>query len=382
MPFVTPELLERVREYEKGNRPRRVEIAEPTFFDLRSGEPIVWYYKDKDGNIELFDLMGFHPSTGEELVPINKDVVALWKAQQAEHEAEVARKAPERIDPDKYAFFDPLTGKARVWYMHTPSGEYQFYDNSGYHPETGEPLSIITKEVIEAWRASRSKPQAKRCYVITRDEHDPVRYGEQPGIDPVTGRQCRELTAEVVERLHEYQKGNRPTRIQKAEPTFFDLRTGEPIVWYYKNQKGEIEIFNLMGFHAETGEELVPVTKEVVALWQEQSRRRPPKQVDLKSYELFDPQTGEPRVWYWRSDEGRYEFYDNEGYHPRTGERLISLTKDAAAKIVKEAEEREKKIGRREGTSGTGSSKASRADRARSKAPYRAGGEGTKRART
>jgi hypothetical protein len=36
--------------------------------------------------------------------------------------------------------------------MRTASGEYQFYDNSGYHPETGEPLSIITKEVIEAWR--------------------------------------------------------------------------------------------------------------------------------------------------------------------------------------------------------------------------------------
>jgi RpiB/LacA/LacB family sugar-phosphate isomerase len=75
------------------------------------------------------------------------------------------------------------------------------------------------------------------------------------------------------------------------------LRTGEAVVWYYKNQKGEIEIFDLMGFHPETGEELVPITKEVVSLWQEQSKRRPPRQVDLKSYELFDPLTGESRVW-------------------------------------------------------------------------------------
>ena len=43
-----------------------------------------------------------------------------------------------------------------------------------------------------------------------------------------------------------------------------------------------------MGFHPETGEELVPITKEVVSLWQEQSKRRPPRQVDLKSHELFD----------------------------------------------------------------------------------------------
>jgi hypothetical protein len=145
--------------------------------------------------------MGFHPDTGEELVPITKDVVALWKAQDTERKTEGARNPPQRIDPEQYAFFDPLTGKARVWYMRTASGEYQFYDNSGYHPETGEPLSIITKEVVDAWREFSSKPQAKRCYVITRDEHNPVRYGEQPGIDPVTGRQCRELTSEVVERL-------------------------------------------------------------------------------------------------------------------------------------------------------------------------------------
>jgi hypothetical protein len=64
-----------------------------------------------------------------------------------------------------------------------------------------------------------------------------------------------------------------------------------------------------MGFHPEAGEELVPITKEVVALWQDQSNRRSPRQVDLKSYELFDPLTGDPRVWYWRSDEGKYEFF-------------------------------------------------------------------------
>ena len=136
------------------------------------------------------------------------------------------------------------------------------------------------------------------------------------------------MTPELLERLREYEKGHRPTRIQHGEPTFFDLRTGEAVVWYYKNQKGEIEIFDLMGFHPETGEELVPITKEVVSLWQEQSKRRPPRQVDLKSHELFDPLSGESRVWFWRSDEGKYEFYDNDGYHPRTGERLISLTKD------------------------------------------------------
>jgi hypothetical protein len=99
-----------------------------------------------------------------------------------------------------------------------------------------------------------------------------------------------------------------------------------------------------MGFHPDTGVELLPATKEVAAASQEQSKRRPPKLVDWKNYELFDPLTGEPRVWYWRSEDGNYEFYDNDGYHPPTGERLISLSREAASKIVKEAEEREKKL--------------------------------------
>lgn len=79
----------------------------------------------------------------------------------------------------------------------------------------------------------------KNKHVITSDAHAPVRYGDQPGIDPVTGRQCRELTPQVFERLHEYEKGNRPKRIMAADPTFFDPRTGDAIIWYYKNKNGD-----------------------------------------------------------------------------------------------------------------------------------------------
>ena len=349
---VTAEVIERLRAYKWGNRPRKIESTDPIFFSLRTGEPIVWYHKDENDEIQLFDLMGFDPGTGDELVPITKEMVALWRDQakkrnedEGRRKKEETRRAPQLIDPEKYDPFDPLSGKPRVWYSRNEEGEYQFYDNPGFDPRTGEVLAIITRDVLGDWSKTRRKRSAQSCYIITKDSNQPVQYRESPGIDPDTGRQCRLVTPELLERLREYEKGNRPARIQHGDPTFFDLRTGEAAVWYYKNQKGEIEIFDLMGFHPETGEELVPITKEVVALWQEQSKRRPPRQVDLKSYELFDPLTGESRVWFWRSDEGKYEFYDNDGYHPRTGERLINLTKDAAVKIVKEAEEREKKLG-------------------------------------
>jgi hypothetical protein len=347
---VTAEVIERIRAYKWGNRPKRIESSDPIFFSLRTGEPVIWYHKNLDGDVELFDLMGFDPETGDELLPINKQVVSFWREQdkkrkeeQNRRSQEADRRAPQPVDPDKYDPFDPITGKARVWYSRDEEGHHQFYDNPGFDPRTGEALAIITRDVLAEWNQSRRLQTSQSCYVITKDPNHPVQYRDKAGIDPDTGRQCRLVTPELVERLREYEKGNRPTRI-KGEPTFFDLRTGEPVIWYYKNPKGDIELFDLMGFHPDTGEELLPITKEIAALWQEQSNRHPPKLVDWKNYQLFDPLTGEPRVWYWRSQDGDYEFYDNNGYHPRTGERLISLTREAADKIVKELVEREKQL--------------------------------------
>ena len=87
-----------------------------------------------------------------------------------------------------------------------------------------------------------------------------VRYGERPGIDPATGRPCRPVTPELVYLLDEYKKGRQPKRIMSNEPTFFDPRSGEPSVWYSKDKDGTVEIFDLMGFHPETREELQPIT--------------------------------------------------------------------------------------------------------------------------
>lgn len=323
---------------------KRVEAAEPIFFDPRTGEPAIWYYKNKSAEIELFDKKGFHPLTGEALLPITREVVEVWKAQ-------AARRTPTPIDdPRQFGFFDPLTGSAKVWFRRTETGKYEFFDGPGYSPGSGEPLSIVTPEIVSAWQQSLDKSAQKRCYVITRDAREPVRYGNQSGFDPITGRQCRELTPEIVERLREYEKGNRPKRIDAPEPTFFDPRTGEPVVWYLKNRIGDVEIFDLMGFHPETGDELLPITKEIVDLWKSQRDRRTtpvaraaPQRVDSEKYPFFDPVTGDPRVWYWRSEAGAYEFYDSRGFQPRTGDALQPISKDVIAKWKQEIEAAEQR---------------------------------------
>src|SRR5262245_51873350 len=341
---VTPELVEKLREYERGNRPTRVETANPDFFDRGTGRPIVWFYKTGNGEIELFNLMGFHPTTGDELEPVSKEVVELWKTQAADRRAEEARRPPERVDANTYAPFDPKTGEPRLWFHRSAGGDYEFYNRPGYDPQTGEALLIITRDVLDEWHKSQAEKAEKKCYIITRDG---VRYGDKPGIDQLTGRQCREMTDQLIERLREYEKGKRPTKIVSDDPTFFDRATGEPIVWYLKTAAGQIELFDLMGFHPATGEELLPVTKEVANEWSQQRRKCVPAPVKISpDTRIFDPASGNPRLWYWRSANGEYEFFDCEGFHPRNGEALKPFNQETLSKYEKDLREKEAQLKR------------------------------------
>src|SRR5436190_12008297 len=75
---------------------RRIRSPQPEFFDPRTSEPIVWYV-DHGGTLELFDLMGYHPETSEELLPVTPVIADRWKAQQA---------PPTRVDPASHPWFD------------------------------------------------------------------------------------------------------------------------------------------------------------------------------------------------------------------------------------------------------------------------------------
>ncbi len=330
---LTPEIAERFDRYSKGARPAKLDPQDnPTFFSQRTGNPVVWYSRDKNGIVEAFDLMGFNPGTGEELQPITAEIVEVWKTQS---------RAPERIYPDEtFAFFDPVSGRSRAWYQKAASGEFEFYNRPGFNPRTGTALVAVDANVLNEWQAYKTAAIAKRCYVLTRNS---VKYGSGPGIDAETGRQCRTYTAEMLERLREYEKGNRPKRIESADPTFFDLRSGEPAIWYATNKSGNIELFSLMGFHPDTGVELLPITAEVAGQWRQQQTKintRIPKLIDdAGSYVFFDQKTGDPRAWYWRGPDGQYEFYDAPGFHPRTGDQLTVLTKELVIRITREAEQ-------------------------------------------
>jgi hypothetical protein len=250
-----------------------------------------------------------------------------------------AQQEPQRI-PDPVEFFDKRTGKPKVWYWRTESG-YEFYDAPGFHPRTGGVLTSITREIISDWL--RSQNNLKQCYIIQRDAQPPVIYRDHlPGIDAETGRECRLVTIGLVERLNEYANGKRPGKIKVTPSEFFDPRTSEPIVWYV-DRGGTIEIFDLLGYHPETGEELLAVTPEIVDRWkaqQAQAARRPPRRIDPEKQDFFDPKTGRPNIWYSPGESGALEFFDGPGFHPRTGKALTEITQDFADERLRAIQKR------------------------------------------
>jgi hypothetical protein len=246
-----------------------------------------------------------------------------------------AQQEPQRI-LDPLEFFDKTTGKIKVWYWRSESG-YEFYDAPGFHPRTGQALTGVTLDVITKWQ--QSKQNVTQCYIIQRDPRAPVIYRDHlPGMDPETGRECRLVTTGLIERLKEYAEGKRPVRIKAPEPEFFDPRTGEPIVWYV-DHGDTIEIFDLMGYHPETSEELLPVTPEIVDRWKAQQKlfgRKPPVRVDPALHPWFDVKTGRPNIWHTSGENGALEFFDGPGFHPKTGKALIEITQEFAEKLERE----------------------------------------------
>ena len=79
-----------IRPHQITGDPRRL-----NFFDPITGQPRVWYYKHADGQIDLFDGEGTHPTFGEPLVPVTTKIVEEAQVREVAKEAEAERKVRE-----------------------------------------------------------------------------------------------------------------------------------------------------------------------------------------------------------------------------------------------------------------------------------------------
>jgi hypothetical protein len=104
--------------------------------------------------LRAFDSPGPEPIYGIETHKCTLDEIEAIRSQEG------GRVGPGRIiiaDARHYSFFSP-TGKPLVWYYRSPNGEYEFFDQSGLYPGTGEPLRPIDNaarnEIISQQKAA------------------------------------------------------------------------------------------------------------------------------------------------------------------------------------------------------------------------------------
>jgi len=137
-----------------------------------------------------------------------------------------------------------------------------------------------------------------------------------------------------------------------ATMTFFSPVTGEPRVWYCIGENGRIELFDGPGYHPQRRQQLQAVDPNVVEQVKNQAeadqaaqrsdpRPRTPQRIQCNSASiermiLFDPITSEPKVWYYRGEDGRIELFDMPGYHPQYKQELQPIVPDVVAALKRQ----------------------------------------------
>ncbi len=122
------------------------------------------------------------------------------------------------------------------------------------------------------WQATKDQyftraGEPLKCFVVTREG---VTFRDRAGTDPATGRRCEWVTAEILPRL------------------------------------------KLLESKLRSGQSLVPLDPN-------------------RPLQFFSVATGEPIIWYYRTPEGDYEFFDIPGFHPSSGAALKPVNEDVLA---------------------------------------------------
>src|SRR5258708_35811277 len=85
-----------------------------------------------------------------------------WSRDQMKNQQEKDRKPPKPIDPTTAVFFDPISGQPKVWYWRSEAGLWEFYDNKGFHPRTGDELKIVSGETLTRWQQEIEAAKQRR----------------------------------------------------------------------------------------------------------------------------------------------------------------------------------------------------------------------------
>ena len=96
---VTPEIIRNHKLRETGDF-TPVDPQKAVWFNPITGDPQLWYYRHPEKSFDFFNKPGYHPTTGEELQPVSKEVYFAWKeySESIKDKSVVKMKEVEKTD--------------------------------------------------------------------------------------------------------------------------------------------------------------------------------------------------------------------------------------------------------------------------------------------
>jgi hypothetical protein len=115
-------------------------------FRFSDGKPMKWAAITNEG-IKYYASPGFGPD-GQRLIEVTPDTLKKLKNWD---------KPLLRVDPNSVTWFNPNTGQADIYYVETSSGDYEFFNRWGHHPQTGAELKPVSDEVKRAFEKRKTE---------------------------------------------------------------------------------------------------------------------------------------------------------------------------------------------------------------------------------
>ena len=107
----------------------------------------------------------------------------------------------------------------------------------------------------------RATGQPVKYYVKTLDGFT---FSNGPDFDPQFGVQFKPITAKIIKDYYFWERNGAYSSLPEVmEHNYFDMTTGEPIVWYAERREGRRALFPLPGYDPLTGNALKPMTAEI-----------------------------------------------------------------------------------------------------------------------
>ena len=124
---------------------------------------------------------------------------------------------------------------------------------------------------------------------------------------------------------------------------YFASRNAYSYKWCADTPEG-VRAFDAPGVDPIYGIKLKRCTPaQIVSLRREEVVLPEPKRIEIPDpshFAFFDPITGAPRVWYHRSKDGSYEFYDRAGKDPETDADLQPIDAQTRAALIRLQQQR------------------------------------------